>query len=392
MQEAPMEPIHYIKQLFPKLITLRRYLHQHPELGFEEYNTNKFINKILSSLNEIEIIPQVANTGVIAKINVNKQYKTLAFRADIDALPIQDKKEVTYKSLYEGFSHSCGHDVHTTILLGTILTLIKYKNQLRCNLIFIFQPAEEGPGGAKPILEFIQPDQIDMILGLHVLPHLPTGYIAASEGLSMGASTKININLCGEARHIAESTHDENLIYLSSELLILLKNAEKTFKETHKDFLFSVGTINGGYYYNTTADEVTITGTIRSFSHQTNKSFFEYIKNNITNSHLKTLIPKINIDFENMYPPLYNDNKAIQLIKASASKVLGTKNIVPAWKVLGADDFSFYTEKIKGGYFWLGTHKYGEIAYDLHSPYFDVDENCIFYGTLVLSQIALDYF
>lgn len=146
-----MDKLDYLKKLMPDLIKIRRYLHKHPEIGFEETNTNRYINEILTKIN-IEVIPKVAKTGVIARLNINKDYKTLAFRADIDGLPVSDKKNVSYKSIYNGMSHSCGHDVHTTILIGAIFILFKLRDSLKCNIIFIFQPAEEGPGGWRVIV------------------------------------------------------------------------------------------------------------------------------------------------------------------------------------------------------------------------------------------------
>ncbi|MFZ7741525.1 M20 metallopeptidase family protein [Bacillus velezensis] len=163
-----MDRLAYLKKLMPYLIKVRRYLHKHPEIGFKETNTNRYINKILTKTNIDVIVPRVAKTGIIANMNINKDYKTLAFRADIDGLPVADKKNVSYKSIYNGMSHSCGHDVHTTILIGVIIMLQRLRDSLKCNLIFIFQPAEEGPGGAERIIDSSLIDNANMILGLHV--------------------------------------------------------------------------------------------------------------------------------------------------------------------------------------------------------------------------------
>ncbi|WP_270355631.1 M20 metallopeptidase family protein [Bacillus velezensis] len=386
-----MDRLAYLKKLMPYLIKVRRYLHKHPEIGFKETNTNRYINKILTKTNIDVIVPRVAKTGIIANMNINKDYKTLAFRADIDGLPVADKKNVSYKSIYNGMSHSCGHDVHTTILIGVIIMLQRLRDSLKCNLIFIFQPAEEGPGGAERIIDSSLIDNANMILGLHVLPHLPTGYIAVSEGLVMGASSKIQIRIRSKSSHVAELNKDENPIEISAELILFLKNLEKKFNEKHENFLFSISTINGGYYYNTLSDDISMTGTIRSFSQDINKMFFNYIKQEMKKSFPDKIVNAIEMSFESMYPPLYNSNESVNLIKKAGAKSLGPDKVVPAWKVLGADDFAFYTKKIDGGYFWLGTNFNGEPQHNLHSPYFDVDENCIYYGILTLVESALCY-
>ncbi|WP_409017718.1 M20 family metallopeptidase [Bacillus velezensis] len=340
-----MDRLAYLKKLMPYLIKVRRYLHKHPEIGFKETNTNRYINKILTKTNIDVIVPRVAKTGIIANMNINKDYKTLAFRADIDGLPVADKKNVSYKSIYNGMSHSCGHDVHTTILIGVIIMLQRLRDSLKCNLIFIFQPAEEGPGGAERIIDSSLIDNANMILGLHVLPHLPTGYIAVSEGLVMGASSKIQIRIRSKSSHVAELNKDENPIEISAELILFLKNLEKKFNEKHENFLFSISTINGGYYYNTLADDISMTGTIRSFSQDINKMFFNYIKQEMKKSFPDKIVNAIEMSFESMYPPLYNSNESVNLIKKAGAKSLGPDKVVPAWKVLGADDFAFYTKK-----------------------------------------------
>ena len=360
------------------LIDLRRDIHKHPELGFEEIRTMEKISSILKSLN-IKHKTKIAKTGIIADIEGTDKNFTIAFRADMDALPMDDLKrdlKCEYASEEKGKCHACGHDVHIAILTG----IAKYFSEVKppCNIRLIYQPAEETTGGAKPMIEEGALDNVNVIYGLHVRPEIKAGQISVKYGVMYASSNMFDIKIFGKSSHGAKSYEGIDAIIVALNILNQLHNFVSAF--TDGSIRIHVGKINGGSARNIVADFVQMEGIIRMLcddeTREKRLSMIEKIILNTANSF------NAKAEFINMpsYPALINHAEAVNIVKESGFSVLGKENVfMEENSNMTTEDFSYYLQKVSGAFFSLGVSN-ENINIPIHNGLFDIDERAINIG------------
>ena len=364
------------------MISVRRDLHQTPEIGMCEFITR---DKIINYLNEIGIpfYTSKEHTGVVAYINSNNATKTIALRADIDALPINEENNSSYKSIHSGYMHACGHDAHTAILLGTIKVLYSMKDDLGINLKFFFQPAEETDGGAIPMINegCMKDPYVDYTLGLHVMPHIECGQVEVKYDCINASTDTINIKIIGKDGHGAYPHLGCDAILTASHVINALQSIVSRNINPTDSVVLSFGVINGGVRANIICNEVNLVGTLRTL-HPDTRSFCKKRIKDICEFTCKSFGCDCVVDICEGYAPLINDNFVVDIIKDNVVKLLGENNLViKKHPSLGADDFAFFLEHSKGAFYHLGCgNKLKDITSSLHTSTFDIDEDCLEIG------------
>lgn len=376
--------INKIKNLSPWLVSVRRDLHKTPELGLEEFLTKEKIIKYLKEIG-IDYITYPNHTGIMAYINKNAK-NTVAIRADIDALPITETNNKSYKSIHNGKMHACGHDAHTAILLGSCKVLYDMKDKLDVNVKFLFQPAEETVGGAKLLIKdgCMENPKVDYTIGLHVMPHINTGMVELKYD-SLNASTDtVSITIEGKQCHAASPHQGIDAIVVAGHIICSLQSIVSRNIDPTDSVVLSLGMINGGIKENVMCPKVTISGTLRTLNSETRKYAKERIKE-IVDFTCKGFGANGSVYIEKGYAPLVNDNFVVDIVKENAINLLGEKNIVfRKHPSLGAEDFSFYLEHSKGAFYHLGCkNEEKNILSPLHTADFDIDEDCLEIGVML---------
>lgn len=380
-----MEDIKLISQSIKDwLVSVRRDLHQTPELGMCEFKTKE---KIIKYLNEIGIdyIESKYNTAILAYINNNSK-TTIGLRADIDALPIKEELDSDFKSIYDGKMHACGHDAHTAILLGTCKLLYSLRNSLDANVKFFFQPAEETIGGAKPMIDegFMDNPYVNYMLGLHVMPHIDTGCVELKYDTLNASTDTINITIKGTKSHGAYPQNGIDAVVVASHVITALQTIVSRNIDPTDSVVISIGMINGGFQGNIICDEVKLTGSLRTL-HPTVRTFAKSRIKEIVDFTTKSFSASAIVSIDEGYSPLINNNEIVDFIKENVSDLLGVdKLIMRKQPSLGAEDFSFFLEKCKGAFYHLGCRNTVKgITSPLHTSTFDIDEDCLPIGVML---------
>ena len=356
------------------LIDLRRDLHMHPELGFEEFRTMEKISSILKSIN-INHKTKIAGTGIIADIDGDDKNFTIAFRADMDALPMEDKKTCSYASKNIGKCHSCGHDVHTTILTG----IAKYFSEIKppCNIRLIYQPAEETTGGALPMIKEGVLNDVNIIYGLHVRPEIKVGQISFTYGAMYASSNMFEVHIHGKSAHGAKSYNGIDSIIVASHIINQLHSFTSAF--TNGSMRLHIGTINGGTANNIVADNVKMEGIIRMLSDDETREYrLNMIKNIVINT-AKSFGAEAEFINIPSYPSLINNDDAVNVVLESGNMFLGKENCLNESANMTTEDFSYYLQRVKGAFFSLGVSN-DIIKAPIHNSLFDIDEDAINIG------------
>jgi amidohydrolase len=380
-----------------ELITIRRTLHQYPELGMEEFETSKFIKNFLKN-EEIEFI-EVSDTGVCGiikgtKENIKIHKKTIALRGDIDGLPIADKKHCNYSSKIKGKMHACGHDAHTTILLGAAKILNKNKHLFSGNVKLLFEPAEETIGGARFMIEegVLDNPKVDCICGLHVEETLECGTIMVKHGVVNAASNPFTIRIKGSGGHGAYPHTTVDPIVIASHVVLGMQTIVSREINTMNPTVITVGSIHGGTAKNIIPDEVEISGIIRTMSKE-DRAFVKKRLVEIVEGICKSSRGSCEIDIDDSYPNLYNDNFMVDLFKLGAKKIIGKENILLQKNPkMGVESFAYFANEIPAVFYFLGSgNKNKNIIYPAHSSLFDIDEDCLPLGVAMQCQIVFEY-
>ena len=374
-----------------QLIEWRRHLHMNPELSFEEYETSKFVLENLKNLG-FEIRTPVAKTGVVALLRGTQAGPTVALRADMDALPIQDEKSVPYASTVPGLAHLCGHDAHTTILLGAAKILSKQR-PLKGNVKFIFQPAEEGLAGALHMVKegVLENPDVDVIAGLHVHPTASTGFITVAKDVAMACADSFDIEVIGEGGHAAHPHMSIYSITVAAEVISSLQQIVSRSVDPLKPAVLTIGKIEGGFKRNVIAPSVRMEGTVRVLDPSLRKIISERMEHYIKGI-CEGMGATYKFDYKFGYPSVKNDNRLIPLLDSVAEKILGDSKLSIVNPSMGGEDFAYYAEKVPGIFFRLGTYNEEKnCVYPNHHPKFDIDEDALPYGAALLAQFALDY-
>ena len=379
-------------ELSAEFIAYRRDFHQHPELGFEEIRTAKIVTYFLQQLGiEVE---SIAGTGVVGLLKGKPGGKTIALRADMDALTIPEQTGTEYASTHPGIMHACGHDGHTAILMGTAKLLAEHKN-FTGNIKFIFQPAEEGPGGALPMLEagVLDNPRVDTAVGLHLgTIKYTTGQIALRDQAVCAAPDTIQITIKGKGGHGAHPHNSVDAIVTAGHIITSLQSIISREMDPLASAVITIGTINGGYRQNIIADEVVMRGTVRTLDSTVRDSMPERIER-ILKGICDSFRCEYEFAYEKGYPVLVNDTATTEHVRQVASRLLGEGNVFWApHPSMGGEDFSYFAEKVPSCFFSLGAMNVDkQCNYPGHHPKFNFDENAIPVGMALLAEICLDY-
>jgi len=358
--------------MLEKMLKYRRDLHEIPEIGFDLPKTHNYVKTVLESLGyKINIY---AKTGIVVT-KEGKTNETFAFRADMDALLISEKTNVSFKSKHEGFMHACGHDGHTAMLLGFAEYLANIKDN-HYTIMLIFQPAEEGPGGAKVMIEegIFNNYNIKGIFGLHLAPFIDENIYGLKNGLMLAANAEFDIEIEGKSAHGATPNEGIDTIIASSNLVVQLNNIVSRFISPVNPAVLSVGIIKGGTAKNIISDHTYIAGSVRAFDKKT----YDLINSKISDickGIEKSFNVKINYKFKDLYPPVNNDEELFNLV----DRTLNKDEKIYLEPLTFSEDFAFYQQVVPGMFIFIGS-KNDENYYPLHSPYFNFDEKILLNG------------
>ncbi|MBF2083023.1 M20 family metallopeptidase [Thermoleptolyngbya sp. C42_A2020_037] len=370
-----------IRALQPQLSVWRRQLHQRPELGFQEQFTADFIAAKLREWG-IEHETGVAQTGIVALVKGDRPGPVLAIRADMDALPIQEENEVDYRSQHDGRMHACGHDGHVAIALGTAYYLSQHRD-FAGTVKFIFQPAEEGPGGAQPMVAagVLKNPDVDAIIGLHLWNNLPLGQVGIRAGAMMAAVELFECTIHGRGGHGAMPHQTVDSILVGAQVVTALQTIVARNLDPLQSGVVTVGKFEAGKASNVIADSAYLRGTVRYFDPALANFFDRRIEEIIAGtcqSHGATYEFK----YHRLYPPVINDGAIAHLIRSVAEDVVETPaGVVPDCQTMGGEDMSFFLQEVPGCYFFLGSANIDRgLAYPHHHPRFDFDETALGLG------------
>ena len=369
------------------IINTRRDFHKHPELSFKEFRTSKIVAEKLKSFG-IETKKNIGKTGVVGILKGEKNGPTIALRADMDALPIQETNDISYKSVNKGIMHACGHDAHTAMLLGAAEALSKMRHEIKGEIRFIFQPAEEGFGGAKYMIKDGAIDNVDEIYGMHVWNYQKSGTVGVQSGPVMAAADIFTIEINGIGGHGAAPQGTVDSIVVASHLIQSLQTIVSRNTNPLESTVVTVGQINGGYNFNIIADKVILNGTARSYTNN-NKTIIKKRMKEIINGVEKMYNAKIKLNYKDGYPPLINDERASKNVSNAATKIVGS-NVIKPYLSMGGEDFSYYTNKIPGCFFFLGTSPKDRppMSTPQHCSHFDIDEEAMLIGSSIFVELA----
>jgi amidohydrolase len=390
MEEKKMQNIKVNSELFEELIKIRRHLHQYPELSFEEYETSNYIRSILEAWNIS--YQQVGETGLIVDIVGEKgDGAHIGIRADIDALPIQENTGFSFSSKNEGIMHACGHDGHTTILLGTVYMLNRFKDQFAGRVRCIFQPGEEADGAAEQMIKqgVLENPKVNEMLALHLWPHIPFGTVGVKDGAITASCDQFKIVINGKSGHSARPHQGIDAIAISSHVIQALLHLVVKENNPLDPIVVHVGKINGGVASNVIADKVVIEGTLRCLVKDTRKRIKERVIQLVQNV-VESYGGKAEVMFANGHPAVINDDNVTKLVEEAVLELYGEDALIRLKEPsMGADDFGSFAEQVPSTYFRLGIKKENELCYDLHHPQFQFDERIIAIGIEVFTLSVL---
>ncbi|MCS7074946.1 MAG: M20 family metallopeptidase, partial [Bacteroidia bacterium] len=351
-----------------KTVSFRRYLHQNPELSFEEYQTAEFIAKVLTEFN-IPFESKVAKTGIVATIQGKPGTKTIALRADIDALPIQEENTCVYASQVNGKMHACGHDAHTASLLGTAFILNELKNHWSGTIKLIFQPSEEKlPGGASVMIQegMLQKHKIQSIVGQHVMPLLPVGKIGIRSGIYMASTDEIYLTVCGKGGHGAQPHTTIDPVAITAQIIVSAQQLVSRMADPRTPCVLTFGKIIANGATNIIPDSVYLEGTFRAFDENWRAAAHQKLQKLILGiAESFGAIAKLEI--RKGYPVLVNEPELTKRVESAIEQYVGRENVVPLELWTAAEDFAYYTQEIPGCFYRLGTRNESKgIIHGLH--------------------------
>lgn len=382
-----------VEKIYPQLVSIRRDLHQHPELGLEEYRTSALVLDFLKQWN-IEVTQRIGETAIVGLIKGQQGNKTIGLRADMDALPIEEKTGVPYASVYAGKMHACGHDVHTTILLGAAYILKQLANEYHGNVKLFFQPAEETVGGAKPMIEAgcMENPKVDHVLGLHVRPTLSVGEVGFHYGKCHAASDTITLTIHGKQAHGAYPQDGIDAILIASHTITALQSLVSRNLSPFQSAVLSLGMIEGGSAGNVICNQVTVRGTLRTLDQET-RTFMKKRIVEVVENTAKAFGGNAQVAIEEGYAPLINDRVITDSVIETATKLLGEdKIVILEHPSLGVEDFAYFAQAVPSCFYNLGTANLENgIQASLHEDTFNVDEEAIKIGVClqVLATLQL---
>ncbi|MEM9091680.1 MAG: M20 family metallopeptidase [Cyanobacteria bacterium P01_F01_bin.53] len=387
-----------IRELQSELVSWRRQLHQRPELGFQEEITAKFISDRLTEWG-ITHSSGVAKTGLVVLIEGTgkgteqglEKLPVLGIRADMDGLPVQELNDVPYRSLHDGKMHACGHDGHVAIALGTAKYLHEHRDQFAGTVKILFQPAEEGPGGAKPMIDAgaLKNPDVDALVGLHIWNNLPLGTLGVRSGPMMAATEFFTCTIQGKGGHGAIPQQTVDAVVVGSQVVNALQTIVSRNIDPLKSAVVTVGEFKAGTAVNVIADSAYLSGTVRYFDTDYGDLIPERI-DRVLEGICSVHGASYDLDYQKLYPPVVNDGAIADLVRSVALSVVETPaGVVPECQTMGGEDVSFFLQAVPGCYFFLGSANGAKgLDYPHHHPRFDFDETVLGVGVETFVRIV----
>ena len=373
---------------YEDMVVIRRYLHMNPELSFKEENTAKYIVDFYADLG-VDVRSGVGGNGVVARIKGGRPGKTVALRADFDALPIQDEKDVPYKSTVPGVMHACGHDGHTATLLQLAKAIYEMQEELAGEYVFIHQHAEEyAPGGAKPMIEDGCLDGVDVIFGTHLWSLTDLGTIEYLTGPTMAAADRFDITVQGAGGHGAAPHQTKDAIAIGAQLVTNLQQIVSRRVNPTESAVLSVGSFVADNAFNVIADSAVIRGTVRTFNPEIRDLMEREMKRVVDGIALANDC-EIDFVYNRGYPAVVNHKDETEFLQSVAEQIPGIAKVVETKPQMGGEDFAYYLEKVPGTFFFTGARP--ENPFPHHHPKFDIDENAMLIAAKVLGAAAFDF-
>jgi carboxypeptidase Ss1 len=378
-----------------EIISIRRKIHADPELSYQEFRTAKIVEDKLKSLG-ISVKSHVGGTGVVGVLKGSSPGKVVALRADMDALPVQENVDLSFKSKNDGVMHACGHDTHVAMLLGAAMLLAKNKDELKGTVKFLFQPAEEhgGRGGAKPMIEdgAMENPKVDYVFGLHIgITEFPSGTFSLRGGALLAAPDSFTIRIVGHGGHGSQPEKTVDPIFVATQVISAIQGISSRMIDQRQPFVISVCSIHSGSKDNIIPDDAVLSGTIRTLDEET-RSEAKRIFKQVVSSTAKAFGARAEIELmQDAYPVTVNDEEVAERTIEILKQIKGTKTKVSE-PILGGEDFSRFLQKAPGAFYFLSTFdkKKGYVSPN-HSSTFKVDEHLLKYGAVSLALLAREF-
>ncbi len=385
-------------EIAPGVVADRRYLHEHPELGFQETNTARHVIERLRPLNLDAVHTGIAETGIVGVLHGTKAAtgptKCVLLRADMDALPITEENDVPYKSQNVGAMHACGHDAHTAMLLGAARVLAGRRDEFSGTIKFLFQPSEEAnQGGAKPMIEagVMENPHVDGAFGIHVGSNLPSGIVAVAPGPSNAAADTAVVTIRGLGGHAARPQVAIDPIVIGAHCVIALQTLVSREVNPMRPAVITVGTLHGGTVSNVIPEEATLSATIRTVDDETRALLQKRIPE-VVRGISGTFRAEATTEYTLGYPPLVNDAAMAALVRSVAEEVVGPERVREAEPGMGAEDMAYFLRAAQGCFYRLGVRNEARgITYGHHHPRFDLDEDALATGVAMHAAVALRF-
>jgi amidohydrolase len=379
------------RELLPWLIEIRRDFHRHPELGLEEHRTAGRVQALLDEL-DIRHRDGIAQTGVLGTVEGGRPGRCVALRADLDALPLEDSKDVPYRSEVPGKMHACGHDVHTTILLGAARLLAARRAELAGTIKLFFQPAEETVGGARLMIEegALEDPPVEAIFGLHVDPTLDVGQVGVRYGQRNASSDDVLITVHGRSAHGAYPATGVDAIVVAAQVVTALQSVVSRNLDARHSAVVTIGTVHGGTQGNIVANRVEMVGTVRTLDARIRELVLGRVRE-LAEGVAAGFGGRAEVEIRPSYDPLVNHDPMVDVVRANAERLLGAANVLEIPRPsLGVEDFAFYVSRVPGAFYSLGVrNEAAGIVHPVHHNQFDVDEQCLAIGAALQTLNAL---
>lgn len=381
-----------INGLYNDMVAVRRHMHMHPEVSFKEENTKKFIYEQIKDL-DLDITRDFGGNGILARLHVSDDLPTVALRADFDALPIQDEKDVPYRSQNPGVMHACGHDGHTAVLITVERILTAHKDKLPVNVVFLHQHAEENlPGGAIGMVKAGAMEGVDAVFGLHLASHLPTGSIGYVRGFTQANADSFSIQVKGDGGHGAEPHRNHDAIVAAAHLIQQIQTITSRNVDPLKSAVISVGQFSGGFAFNVVPSTIQVNGTARTFEPDV-RELVERRIGEICEGVSKSFEVDCTYTFEHGYPSMKNDLGVLDYaLEVAGSDVDFITELIEKEPKMGGEDFAYFAREAPGAFLMLGTgNKALGTDYPHHHAMFDMDEEGLKAGVEMMVKFVMNY-
>ncbi len=372
------------------VIAIRRDLHQHPELGFEERRTAAFVAGRLRALG-FEVTEEIGVTGVVGVMRGARPGKTIMLRADMDALPIEEENAVAYASQTRGTMHACGHDGHVAMLLGAAALIARRRDELAGTVVLCFQPAEEGRGGAKAMVDagVLERFGVERAYGLHLASAFPTGIVGLREGPFYASSDSIEITIEGMGGHGAAPHLSVDPIYVAGAFIVAVQQVVSRQIDPLAPAVVTIGAVHAGTIHNVIPSRATLLGTVRAFDADVRAKMAERIER-VLRGVCESSGATYAFEYLRRYPVTSNDAEQTRYVRALAEREIGERRVMEAPRLMGAEDFSFFAERVPACFYSVGCNGGPASAFPHHHAKFDIDERALETGVRMMAALAFD--